>query len=103
MLFFLFGRYEGRLLMVCSYDAEKQLIPLTFALVEKNVENCGWFMSWLRREVIEPGRIYVISDQHKVIKMVFEYPQYDWSEKKWGYCASILYATYFRELVQNIS
>jgi hypothetical protein len=55
MLFFLSGRYEGRLLMVCDYDVENQLIPLTFALVEKeNFENWGWFMSWLRREVTGP-------------------------------------------------
>jgi hypothetical protein len=37
---FLSGFYEGRLLMVCCYDVENQLIPLTFALVErKNLEN----------------------------------------------------------------
>jgi hypothetical protein len=31
---FFSGRYEGRLLMACGYDAENQLILLTFALVE---------------------------------------------------------------------
>jgi hypothetical protein len=37
---FLFGRYEGRLLMVYGYDADNRLIPLAFALVEKeNLEN----------------------------------------------------------------
>jgi MULE transposase domain/SWIM zinc finger len=79
---FLSGRYEGRLLMACGYDAENQLIPLAFALVEKeNRENWGWFMSWLRREVTGPGRIGVISDQHLAIKAIFQYPQYGWSEQ----------------------
>jgi hypothetical protein len=32
---FLSGRYKGRLLMGCGYDAENQLISLAFALVEK--------------------------------------------------------------------
>jgi hypothetical protein len=32
--------------MAYGYDAENQLIPLTFALIEKeNIENWGWFMS----------------------------------------------------------
>jgi hypothetical protein len=38
-------------------------------------------MSWLRREVTGPGRICVISDQHKAIKAIFEHPQYGWSEE----------------------
>jgi hypothetical protein len=38
-------------------------------------------MSWLCREVTGPGWICVISNQHKAIKAVFEYPQYDWSEE----------------------
>jgi hypothetical protein len=38
-------------------------------------------MSWLCREVTRPGQICVISNQHKIIKVVFEYPKYDWSEE----------------------
>jgi hypothetical protein len=38
-------------------------------------------MSWLYREVTEPKQICIISDQHNAIKVVFEYPQYDWSEE----------------------
>jgi hypothetical protein len=68
--------------MSCGYGAENQLIPLAFALVEKeNHENWGWFMSWFRREVTGPGRIGVIFYQHLAIKAIFQYPQYDWSEQ----------------------
>jgi hypothetical protein len=41
---FMSGRYQGRLLMACMYDAENQLLPLAFAIVEKeSAENWGFF------------------------------------------------------------
>jgi hypothetical protein len=60
--------------MACGYDAEQQLLPLTFAVVagKKNMANWGWFILWLRKEVVGPGKITVISDQHLGIKRVFE-------------------------------
>jgi hypothetical protein len=36
------------------------------------VANCGWFMQWLRKEVVDPGKITIISDQHLGIRAVFE-------------------------------
>jgi hypothetical protein len=38
---FLSGRYAGKLFMACDYDAEQQLLPLTFVVVvgETNVAN----------------------------------------------------------------
>jgi hypothetical protein len=59
-------------------------------------------MSWLRHEVTGPGRICVIFDQHKAIKVIFEYPQYDWSEKIEMVCIDIV-CNIFGELIQNIS
>jgi MULE transposase domain len=42
---FLSGRYKGRLLMACGYDAENKLIPLTFRIMDaENMNNWGWFM-----------------------------------------------------------
>jgi hypothetical protein len=39
---FLSGRYKGRLLMTCVYDAENKLLPLTFGIVdEENVKKWG--------------------------------------------------------------
>jgi len=32
---FMSGRYQGRMIMACMYDAENQLLPLAFAIVEK--------------------------------------------------------------------
>ena len=77
---FLSGRYEGRLLIACAYDAENQLLPLAFAIVEKeDGENWGFFMSFLRREVVGNRFFCVISDQHKGIKYVFDRTDFGWS------------------------
>jgi hypothetical protein len=39
---FLSGRYKGRLLMACGYDAANKLLPLTFGIVdEENMDNWG--------------------------------------------------------------
>jgi MULE transposase domain len=79
------GRYEGRLLVAVGYDAENQLLPLAFGLVDKiNISNWGCFMRWLRREVIGDGnnkKICVISDRHAAIKYIFENPDYDLHEE----------------------
>ena len=59
--------------MACGYDAENQLFPLAFALVEEErFETWGWFMRWLRQEVIGFNRFMcVVSDRHMGIKKVF--------------------------------
>jgi metallophosphoesterase superfamily enzyme len=56
--------------MACGYDAEQQQLPLVFAVVagEESVANWGWFMQWLRKEVVGLGKITVISDQHLGIR-----------------------------------
>jgi MULE transposase domain len=71
---FLSSQYAGKLFMACGYDAEQQLLSLVFAVVagEESVENWGWFTQWLRKEVVGPSKITVISDQHLGIRAVFE-------------------------------
>jgi MULE transposase domain len=56
---FLSDQYTGKLFMVCGYDVEQQPLPLAFAVVagEKSVANWGWFMQWVRKEVVGPGKI----------------------------------------------
>ncbi|TVU18456.1 hypothetical protein EJB05_34558, partial [Eragrostis curvula] len=79
---FLSGRYRGKLLIACGYDAENRLLPIAFAIVEKeDSDNWGWFMRWLRNEVIGVGKFMcVISDRHKAIKWVFKQPHIGWNE-----------------------
>ncbi|XP_078181423.1 uncharacterized protein LOC144575180 [Carex rostrata] len=85
---FLSGRYKGKLLIVTGYDAENQLIPLVFGLVENDdFENWGWFMKWVREFVIGRNRyMCVVSDRHKGIKKVFIQDDLGWCEEK-GECA----------------
>jgi MULE transposase domain len=77
---FLSGRYAGKLFMACDYDAEQQLLPLAFDVVagEESVANWGWFMQWLRKEVVGPSKITIISDQHLGIRAVLERPDFGW-------------------------
>jgi hypothetical protein len=42
------------------------------------VTNWGWFMQWLRKEFVGPGKITVILDQHLDIRRVFERPDFGW-------------------------
>ena len=65
--------------MAVGYDVENSVIPLGFAIAEKeNKDIWGWFMNWLRLEVIGPGFYCVISDQHLAIKEVFKATNLGW-------------------------
>jgi hypothetical protein len=44
------------------------------------VANWGWFMQWLRKEVVGPGKITIISNQHLGIRVVFERPDFGWQK-----------------------
>ena len=80
---FLSGRYSGKLFMAVGYDAENGVVPLGFAICkEENDANWGWFMNWLRVEVIGPGFICVISDQHISIKNTMSAPNLGWCEER---------------------
>jgi transposase-like protein len=66
---FLLGKYMGTLLVAISCDADNALVPLAFALVEReNKDSWGWFMRLVRIHVIGPHReVGVISDRHQGI------------------------------------
>jgi hypothetical protein len=66
---FLLGKYQGVLLIAISCDANNRLVPLAFALVEKeNKDSWGWFLRLVRIHVVGPGReVGVISDRHQGI------------------------------------
>jgi hypothetical protein len=86
--------------MTYGYDAEQQLLPLTFFVVadEESVANWGWFMQWLRKEVVGPGKITVNSDQHLGIRGVFERLDFGWQKST---CEAVhLYCT--QHIAQNV-
>jgi hypothetical protein len=66
---FLMGKYEGTMIIAIGIDAVCQLMPLAFAIIEKeNNGSWGCFLHLVRRVVIGPGHdICVISDIHDEI------------------------------------
>ena len=60
------GKYLGTLLIAISYDANNKMVPLVFALVEKeNNDSWGWFLRLVQIHVVGPGReVGVISNRH---------------------------------------
>jgi hypothetical protein len=68
--------------MACGYDAEQQLLSLTFVVVagEKSMTNWDWFIQWLRKKIVGPDNIIIISYQHLGIRAVFERPDFGWQE-----------------------
>jgi hypothetical protein len=63
---FLMGKYERTMLIVIGIDADRQLVPLAFAIMEKeNNSSRGWFLHLVQRVVVGPRcLICVISDRH---------------------------------------
>jgi transposase-like protein len=66
---FLIGKYQSTLLIATGIDAEKSLVPLAFALVEKeNKGSWAWFLRLVRIHVVGLGiSICVLSDRHASI------------------------------------
>ncbi|XP_039820677.1 uncharacterized protein LOC120682730 isoform X2 [Panicum virgatum] len=63
------GRYMGTLLVTISFDADNTLVPLAFALVEReNKDSWGWFLRLVRIHAVGLDReVGVISDRHQDI------------------------------------
>jgi hypothetical protein len=93
---FLLGKYMGTLLVAISYDVENALVPLAFALVEReNKDSWGWFLRLVHRHVICPDReVSVIFDRHQGILSVVQ-------ENIMGY-APLHHRWCTRHLVKNL-
>ena len=68
----LYGKYQGVLLIVMATDANNKVLPLAFAVVNKESgPSWGWFLECLRisiGHVIPDKGICIISDRHKGVK-----------------------------------
>jgi hypothetical protein len=52
---FFTGKYECTILIVIGIDADRQLVPLAFAIVEKeNSDSWSWFLCLVQRMVVGP-------------------------------------------------
>jgi hypothetical protein len=69
------GKYEGTMFIAISIDVDHQLVPLSFAIMEKeNNGSWGLFLRLVQRVVVGPEReICVISDIHvRILNVVRE-------------------------------
>ncbi|XP_030942302.1 uncharacterized protein LOC115967357 [Quercus lobata] len=69
----LYGKYKGMLLIAMATDANNEVYPLTFAVVEnESKETWGWFLACLKRFVTDQTNLCIISDRHLGIKACFD-------------------------------
>uniref|UniRef100_A0A2N9EWY4 SWIM-type domain-containing protein n=1 Tax=Fagus sylvatica TaxID=28930 RepID=A0A2N9EWY4_FAGSY len=61
----LYGRYEGKLLIAMATEANNEIYPLAFAVVEsENGDSWSWFLDCIRKHVTSRKHLCIISDRH---------------------------------------
>ena len=75
----LYGKYKGKLLIAMATDANNEVYPLTFAIVEsESKETRRWFLACLARFVMDRTNLCIISDRHSRIKACFDDTSMTW-------------------------
>ena len=75
----LYGKYRVKLLIAMATDANNEIFPLAFAVVDDETgANWGWFLSCLRiaiRDVVPDLGICIILDRHRgIISSIAQWP-----------------------------
>ncbi|XP_015966464.2 uncharacterized protein LOC107490204 [Arachis duranensis] len=69
----LYGKYAGTLLMGIAQDGNNNILPVAFALVEReNTDAWYFFLTNLRRHIATRLGVLLISDKHAAIKAALE-------------------------------
>lgn len=69
----LWGKYKGVLLTACGQDANFQVYPLAYAVVDsENKESWTWFLKKLERILGDSPKLTIISDRHKAIVLAIK-------------------------------
>ncbi|XP_015953083.1 uncharacterized protein LOC107477552 [Arachis duranensis] len=69
----LYGKYADTLLMGIAQDGNNNILPVAFALAEReNTDSWYFFLTNLRRHVATRPGVLLISDRHAAIKAAFE-------------------------------
>jgi MuDR family transposase/MULE transposase domain len=72
------SKYGGRMLLAVAYDANGQVLPLSFVVIKvEDDESWIWFMRWFRAEVVGSHLLCVISDRQDSILRLFDQPNSD--------------------------
>ncbi|KAL4315053.1 hypothetical protein AHAS_Ahas15G0146600 [Arachis hypogaea] len=82
----LYGKYTGTLLMGIAQNGNNNILPIAFALVEReNTDAWYFFLTNLRRYVATQPDVLLISDRHATIKAALEREGCGWEYNV--YCA----------------
>ncbi|KAH9602912.1 hypothetical protein KSS87_013902 [Heliosperma pusillum] len=77
----LYGKFKGTILTAMSIDANNQIFPVAFAIVEsENNESWSWFMACIRLFVTKRSGLCVISDRHAGIMNAMSEVGSGWEE-----------------------
>ncbi|CAM8926977.1 unnamed protein product [Rhodiola kirilowii] len=99
----MYGRYNGKLLVAMGLDANNQLVPLAFALVEsENNESWRWFMRCIRIGVTQRDGLCVISDRHNGILHAMNEPEWTEPRAYHRFCSRHV-ASNFNTKVKNVT
>jgi hypothetical protein len=100
---FLTGQYRGTLLVAVASDANNQLLPIAYALVESETkESWLWFLMCLKEGVVkERPSVCIISDRNQGLlsalnQMKNDVPmQYRWPDLETRWCMRHLAANFY--------
>ncbi|RVW71050.1 hypothetical protein CK203_057850 [Vitis vinifera] len=75
-------RFERKLLIATSIDANGHIFPLAFAIVEEeSSDSWSWFLYTLRTQVTQREGICFISDRHAGIQAAIRDPSVGWIQR----------------------
>ncbi|KAL9680794.1 hypothetical protein QQ045_012573 [Rhodiola kirilowii] len=84
----MYGKYNAKLLIAIGLDANNDILPLGFALVEsENTASWKWFMSCIREGVTQRVGLCVVSDRHAGILAAMREPE--WKEPMAYHCVCV--------------
>ena len=64
----LYGKYEGKLMIAMTTDANNEIYPLAYVVMEKESKDTWrWFLRCLKKHFIKDRELCIISDRHRGI------------------------------------
>ena len=76
----LYGKYKHVLLVAVAQDGENHVIPIAYAIVDKeSAESWYFFLTNLREHVIKDDGVCIISDRHAGYMSVIEHRDSVWT------------------------
>ncbi|CAH9054160.1 unnamed protein product, partial [Cuscuta europaea] len=85
----LYGKFKGHLLVAVAMNANREIFPLAYAVVEsENTNSWSWFLEHIMTYVVRPNRhVCIISDRHPGILSAYQsVPQLKTSQVSKRFC-----------------